>query len=100
MPQSDTALMADAMEKVLTRNSNHVDTLLLLADRSIDAEDYAETDRLLDQIQEVNPWNLRGVGFSRRRRALAPPDPTRSGSPAERPEILDQRSACRSINWA
>jgi tetratricopeptide (TPR) repeat protein len=54
---SDTALMADAIEKALTRNSNHVETLLLLADRSIDAEDYPQTDRLLDRIQEVNPWS-------------------------------------------
>lgn len=60
---SDTALMADAIEKTLTRNSNHVDTLLLLADRSIDAEDYPQTDRLLDRIQEVNPWSPEAWAF-------------------------------------
>lgn len=60
---SDTALMAEAIEKALTRNSNHVDTLLLLADRSIDAEDYGQADRLLNQIQEVNPWNPEAWAF-------------------------------------
>jgi tetratricopeptide (TPR) repeat protein len=63
---SDAALMADSIEKALTRNSNHVGTLLLLADRSIDAEDYVETDHLLDHIQSVNPaepdaWVYRAV---------------------------------------
>jgi tetratricopeptide (TPR) repeat protein len=54
---SDGSLMADALEKALTRNSNHVSSLLLLADRSLDAEDYAETERLLDRIQSINPWS-------------------------------------------
>jgi len=53
---SDAALMADALEKALDRNSNHVGSLLLLVDRSIDAEDYPETERLLDRINAVNPW--------------------------------------------
>jgi len=54
---SDGSLMADALEKALTRNSNHVSSLMLLADRSIDAEDYAEAERLLDRIQSINPWS-------------------------------------------
>jgi tetratricopeptide (TPR) repeat protein len=53
---SDAALTADALEKALSRNSNHVGSLLLLTDRSIDAEDYAEAERLLDRIKAVNPW--------------------------------------------
>jgi tetratricopeptide (TPR) repeat protein len=53
---SDAALMADCLEKALTRNSNHVGSLLLLADRSIDAEDYSETEQLLGRIQAINPW--------------------------------------------
>ena len=60
---SDPALMADALERALTRNSNHVGSLLLLADRSIDAEDYAETDRLLDRVESVNPWNPEAWAF-------------------------------------
>ncbi|HTL18459.1 MAG TPA: hypothetical protein VL793_14580 [Patescibacteria group bacterium] len=53
---SDAALMADSIEKALDQNSNHVGCLLLLADRSIDAEDFHETEKLLDQINAVNPW--------------------------------------------
>jgi predicted Zn-dependent protease len=54
---SDGSLMAAALEKALTRNSNHVNSLLLLADRSIDAEDYTETEKLLDRIEAINPWS-------------------------------------------
>ncbi len=53
---SDASLMADALEKALERNSNHVGSLLLLADRSIDAEDYGQAGQLLDRIQSINPW--------------------------------------------
>jgi tetratricopeptide (TPR) repeat protein len=63
---SDVSLMAEALEKALTRNSNHVDSLLLLADRSIDAEDYPQVDQLLDRVDSVNPrspesWAFRAV---------------------------------------
>jgi tetratricopeptide (TPR) repeat protein len=54
---SDGALMADSLEKALSRNSNHVGCLLLLVDRSIDGEEYAEAEQLLDRIQAVNPWD-------------------------------------------
>lgn len=53
---SDAALMADSLEKALDRNSNHVGSLLLLVDRSIDAEDYEQATQLLDRIQAINPW--------------------------------------------
>ena len=63
---SDGALMAEALDKALQHNSNHVASLLLLADRTIDAEEYSETDRLLDRIKSVNPaepdaWAYRAV---------------------------------------
>src|SRR5579883_1958272 len=63
---SDGSLMAEALDKALERNSNHVASLLLLADRTIDAEEYDETDRLLDRIESVNPnepdaWAYRAV---------------------------------------
>jgi tetratricopeptide (TPR) repeat protein len=63
---SDGSLMAEALDKALERNSNHVGSLLLLADRSIDAEEYAETGRLLDRIKTINPsepdaWAYRAV---------------------------------------
>lgn len=53
---SDPALAADSVEKALERNSNHVGSLLLLVDHSIDGEDYTGAARLLDRIQTINPW--------------------------------------------
>ncbi len=54
---SDPALMLTALEAALGRNSNHVGSLLLLADHMIDAEDYAEAEKFLNQIKAVNPWH-------------------------------------------
>jgi tetratricopeptide (TPR) repeat protein len=54
---SDQALMIDSLEAALARNSNHVGSLLLLAEHNIDAEDYAEAAKLLDRIKNVNPWH-------------------------------------------
>ncbi|HEU0037917.1 MAG TPA: tetratricopeptide repeat protein, partial [Verrucomicrobiae bacterium] len=53
---SDAALMIDSIEAALARNSNHVGSLLLLAEHNIDAEDYAEAAKLLDRVKMVNPW--------------------------------------------
>jgi tetratricopeptide (TPR) repeat protein len=53
---SDPALMLASLESALQRNSNHVASLLLLADRCIDAEDYAEAERFLARVVAVNPW--------------------------------------------
>jgi hypothetical protein len=47
--------MLSSLETVLERNSNHIGGLLLLTDHTIDAEDYAEADKLLDRIKAVNP---------------------------------------------
>ena len=97
---SDTALMADAIEKALARNSNHVDTLLLLADRSIDAEDYPQADRLLDQIQEVNPWNPEAWAF---RAVVAHLRHRSEAEAAAREKALKywtNQSPRRSIDWA
>lgn len=63
---SDGALMAEALDKALERNSNHVGSLLLLSDRSIDAEEYDESEKLLDRIESINPsepdaWAYRAV---------------------------------------
>jgi tetratricopeptide (TPR) repeat protein len=52
---SDSALMAGEIEAALARNSNHVGCLLLLVDHTIDAEDYAGADELLDRIRAINP---------------------------------------------
>ncbi len=53
---SDPALVVSWLENALRCNSNHVASLLLLADRCVDAEDYPEAERLLDRAQAVNPW--------------------------------------------
>ena len=53
---SDAALMLAALGAALERNSNHVGSLLLLANHAIDAEDYAGADKLLDRVRSVNPW--------------------------------------------
>jgi len=53
---SDPALALSALESALGRNSNHVASLLVLADHSIDAEDYAEAERFLARALAVNPW--------------------------------------------
>jgi tetratricopeptide (TPR) repeat protein len=63
---SDAASMVASLEEALKRNSNHVGSLLLLADHSIDAEDYAQAEALLDRVQAVNPhqpqaWAYRAV---------------------------------------
>ena len=53
---SDPALALSAIESALQRNSNHVASLLMLAEHSIDAEDYPEAERFLGRVQAVNPW--------------------------------------------
>ena len=54
---SDQKLMLASLAAALERNTNHVGSLLLLADHSIDAEDYAAAGKLLDQVAAVNPWH-------------------------------------------
>ncbi len=55
--EGDRAQMATALEAAMKRNSNHVGSLLLLADNCIDAEDYVQAARFLDRVQAVNPWD-------------------------------------------
>jgi tetratricopeptide (TPR) repeat protein len=53
---SDHELMSSALEATLSRNSNHIGALLLLADTSINAEDYSGAEAFLDRVTAVNPW--------------------------------------------
>lgn len=53
---SATATMLGALESALEKNSNHIGSLLLLADHDIDAEDYGEAEEQLDRIKLINPW--------------------------------------------
>lgn len=50
------ALMMTSVEAALKHNSNHVDSLLLLVDHLVDAEEPAEAESLLQRILAVNPW--------------------------------------------
>jgi tetratricopeptide (TPR) repeat protein len=53
---SDRGHMMELVQSALEKNENHVPTLLLLADHLIDAEQYTETDKMLDRVLKVNPW--------------------------------------------
>jgi len=53
---SERTLMAESLENALEHNSNHVASLLLLADHAIDAEAYTQANELLDRALQVNPW--------------------------------------------
>lgn len=62
--ERDAALKA--LEAALKQNPRHVPSLLQLADHRIDAEEYAEAAKLLDQVIAVNPtqpdaWAYRAV---------------------------------------
>lgn len=54
---SDTELTRAAVSSALERNSNHVGCLLLLIDHCIDAEDYDQAEKVLGQVEAVNPWH-------------------------------------------
>jgi len=54
---SQPALAQTAVEAALNINTNHVPTLLLLADHAIDAEDHAAAEIWLDRVEAVNPWH-------------------------------------------
>lgn len=63
---SEAVLTMEAIEAALARNSNHVDSLLMLVDRKIDAESYEDAATLLDTVHGVNPahpeaWAYRAV---------------------------------------
>jgi len=55
-PNNQT-LMVENLEAALKSNSNHIDSLLLLADHTIDAEAYSDTAELLDRVLQINPWH-------------------------------------------
>jgi tetratricopeptide (TPR) repeat protein len=53
---SDDMRMLASIDAALNRNSNHIGSLLLLAEHNIDAEDYAEARDVLDRIKAINAW--------------------------------------------
>src|SRR5581483_1097716 len=54
---SDPERMGTYLQSVLEINANHVGAMLLLVDHLIDAEEYAEATKLLDNVKKVNPWD-------------------------------------------
>lgn len=63
---SKPALAQASIEAALKVNTNHVPTLLLLADNAIDAEDQTAAETWLDRVEAVNPrhpeaWAYRAV---------------------------------------
>lgn len=61
---SDSAQMLKAIESALALNSNHVPSILLLADRAIDAEDYSGAEELLNRARAVNPVHSEAWAYS------------------------------------
>ena len=53
----DRSVVAKSLESALQINPRHLPSLLLLVDHRIDAEEYAEAMKLLDEITAVNPWH-------------------------------------------
>ena len=63
---SEQKLMLESLTAALERNSNHLASLLLLADHNIDAEEYATAEKLLSRVEAVNPshpeaWAYRAI---------------------------------------
>ena len=60
---SDRKQMLQLLESALVHNTNHVGSLLLLADHLVDAEEYTAARRMLDQALAVNPWHPAAWGY-------------------------------------
>lgn len=63
---SDSQRATESLQRALKLNPKHLDSLLLTAENRIDAEDYATAQKLLDEIEKINPrhfklWALRSV---------------------------------------
>lgn len=54
---NEKTLMLASLEAALQRNTNHVPSLLLLADRAIDAEEYGHALELIGRVHSVNPYH-------------------------------------------
>jgi tetratricopeptide (TPR) repeat protein len=54
---SERPQMVKSLQAALRFNTNHVPSLLLLADHMIDAEEYSSAEETLAKVQKVNPWN-------------------------------------------
>lgn len=53
---SDALQMKASLAAVLKQNTNHIPSLLLMADHLITAEDFEAAGELLDHVCAINPW--------------------------------------------
>lgn len=60
---SDAERMGTYLQAVLEANPHHVPAMLLLVDHLIDAEEYGQAKALLDQVKQVNPWDLEAWAY-------------------------------------
>ena len=68
--EDDWSTAAKHIDSALAVNPNHVDSLLLLVDRLIDGERYAEAERRLQQALHVDPGPSFGLGAQGGRRSF------------------------------
>ncbi|HXC98563.1 MAG TPA: tetratricopeptide repeat protein [Verrucomicrobiae bacterium] len=54
---SDIKRMGTNLQLVLNQNPNHVPAMRLLVDHLVDAEQYDDAGKMLDDIFKVNPWD-------------------------------------------
>ena len=54
---SNAERMGKAIEAALNTNPGHVPAMLLLVDHLVDAEEYDEAGKVLDDALKVNPWD-------------------------------------------
>ena len=59
----DRAGSAKALTEALKMNPRHGDSLLLQVDQLIDGERYAEADRVLKQVLDINPREARAWAY-------------------------------------
>ena len=60
---SDPQKAAEALEQALTHNPKHIPSLLLQADRLIDAEQYDDAEFALNRVLDVNPKHPAALAY-------------------------------------
>jgi len=48
--------MLEFLTTALEKNENHIPSMLSLVDHLVDAEEYAEADKMIERALKVNPW--------------------------------------------
>ncbi len=63
LESSDPPRSAELLQAALTRNPRHIPTLLKIADRQIDGEQYEEARQTLQQVLDTNPAHDEALGY-------------------------------------